>query len=117
MNLRQFGTFNSDLERELSEESTLVNNGKMIATPFLDIFTWPVIFRIITFLYAHVQFVIERKRIFFIIILFCQMEHEEVAVIGQEDDAEAEIQVHTADQDVIVDGKNVSLEYRLLQQV
>jgi hypothetical protein len=43
MNLRPFGTFNSDLERELSEESAPVNNGKMIATRFLDIFTWPVI--------------------------------------------------------------------------
>ncbi len=44
MNLCPFGMFNSDLERELSEESTPVNNGKMIATTFLDIFTWPVIF-------------------------------------------------------------------------
>ena len=43
MNFCPFGTFSSDLERELSEESTRVNNGKMIATPFLDIFTWPVI--------------------------------------------------------------------------
>ncbi len=43
MNLRPFGTFNSEAERELSEEFAPVNNGKMIATHFLDIFTWPII--------------------------------------------------------------------------
>jgi hypothetical protein len=43
INLSPFGMFNSDLERELYEESASVNNGKMILTLFLDIFTWPVI--------------------------------------------------------------------------
>jgi hypothetical protein len=44
LTLRPFGTFNSDLEREFYEESTPVNNRKMIATGFLHIFTWPFIF-------------------------------------------------------------------------
>jgi hypothetical protein len=43
MNLYPFGMFNSDLEREFYEESAPVNNGKMILTVFLHIFTWPVI--------------------------------------------------------------------------
>ncbi len=43
INSNPFGMFHSDLERELHKESTPVNNGKMIATGFLHIFTWPVI--------------------------------------------------------------------------
>ncbi len=34
MNLYPFGLFNSDLEREVYEESAPVNNGKMILTVF-----------------------------------------------------------------------------------
>jgi hypothetical protein len=43
MNLHPFGMFNSDLEREIYEESAPVNNGKMIPTLNMHLFTWPVL--------------------------------------------------------------------------
>ncbi len=44
MNLHAFGMFNSDLEREIYEESAPVSNGKMIPTKNMHLFTWPVLF-------------------------------------------------------------------------
>ncbi len=43
MNLRPFGMFNSDFERESYEEFAPTNNGKTILTLFLHLFTGPVI--------------------------------------------------------------------------
>jgi len=44
INFRPFGTFNSDLERESYEEFHPTNNRKKILTPFLHLFTGPVIY-------------------------------------------------------------------------
>jgi hypothetical protein len=43
MNLYPFGMFNTDLEREIDKESAPVNNGKMVPTENMHLFTWPVL--------------------------------------------------------------------------